>query len=171
MITDPKPEGYKLPECIYDEDLSAQSSLAITNLDGDHDYKYLIEIEGAIPITAGPTITTNLNAAWQGDGFYFKDDAGFFIIDGDISGQPKLGDGFIAGGAVNQVSIQAELLAVKGIERKFRSDCSLRNATYKARTFLSAHHTTDTTTNVTSITLNFGGNFTGNVTIYRVLKK
>lgn len=170
MITDPKPEGYKLPECIYDEDLSSQSSVTIDNLNGDRDYTYLIEIEGSAAITANPTLESNLGDSWSGDGFYYKDDAGYFVVDGDESGKAKLGEGFVGGGATNHISIEAELKVKTGLYRKLRSDCSLRNSSYKARAFLSAIYN-GTSINLTSMTLNFGGSFTGNVTIYRVLKK
>lgn len=171
MITDPKLEGYRLPECIYDENLSAQSSLAITNLDGDHDYEYVIEIRGAITITSAPTLTTTLSAAWQGVINTWNDQNTSTLFDGDASGQPKLGEGFKGSGNVNQVDIEVTLKASKGLERTLRSDCSIRNADGMVHAIANSHHATDTTTNITNFTIVFGGSFTGNVTIYRVLKK
>lgn len=170
-LTDTKPQGYKIPEIMYDEDLTAQSSVVISNLDGNSDEEYEIEIEGAISLTNSPSIETNLSANWAGVSLIANAGSSATIGSGAESGHPKLGDGFYGGGNTNNVSINVSLTVAKGRYRKFRSDCVVWNASYHGRSFTSGTHTTDTTTNVTTMTINFGGNFTGNVKVYRALPK
>ncbi|AIS32492.1 hypothetical protein BRM9_1681 [Methanobacterium formicicum] len=165
---DEKPAGWEGKEKIFDKKLTSQNSITISPLNGNRDEIYKLRIMGAAALTATPTIESNLSNNWQGDGYYFKDDAGYFIVDGDLSGKPKLGEGFTGGSAVNQLNIKAEFVLMKNIERSFRSDCSFRTPSYKGRSTLSAHHTGDYTTSLNYITINFGGPFTGRVILQRV---
>lgn len=171
-LTDTKPQGYKIPECIYDEQLTAQSSVVISGLDGNSDEEYKIEIEGAIAVTASPTFTSNLSNGWEGVGLVWNDaPGGPTVVDGDSTGVPKIGEGLLGSGNTNQISIETVIKCGYGRERKIRSDCSFRNAGGLGRALMNAHHTTDTTTNLTTFTITFGGSLTGMMKVYRLLPK
>ena len=92
-------------------------------------------------------------------------------LDGVTSGRPKFGAGYIGDGSNHQLYIEADLIVRAGRRKWLKSFCQFRYSGFAGGSINSVHHDSDATTPLSWMTLNFGGNFTGNVKVYRVLPK
>lgn len=172
MITDPPHLGYENKECIYDEELTSQSSVTISDLDGDADRGYTIVIDGICALTSDPYLTSSCTDSWVGQVITWRTSNTTPLSgDGVSSGRPKLGAGFLADGSNHQLYIEADLIVRAGRRKWFKSFCQFRYPGFAGGSINSVHHDSDATTPLSWMTLNFGGNFTGNVKVYRVLPK
>ena len=171
MITDPKPEGYRIPELIYDEDHTAETAVTIANLDGNSSEKYEIVIDGSCALTGDPYLTSSLGNTWVGALDKVRTSENPTYDDGVSSGRPKLGTGYVAGGATHYLYIETTLITRSGKRRWCISKSRHREPGYIGKSDITCEHDSDTTTNITSVVLNFPGGFTGNVKVYRVLPK
>lgn len=171
MITDPSHLGYENKECLYDEDLSAQTSVTISDLDGNADEEYVIEVHGAAALTSDPYLTSTLSNSWVGSSLIWRTSTNPDDGDGVSGGRPLLGGGNNPDGSSHKIRMTARLTAKAGLNRWMLIHYMARYTGYIGGCINYVMHDTDTTTNIVSLTLNFGGSFTGNVKLYRVLSK
>ena len=120
MITDPPHLGYENKECIYDEDLTSQSSVTISDLDGDADRGYTIVIDGICALTSDPYLTSSLTDSWVGLILVWRTSNNPISFDGVTSGRPKFGAGYNGDGSNHQLYIEADLIV-----RAFQSQYGL----------------------------------------------
>ena len=172
MITDPKIEGYESKELIIDEDLVNEASLAIADLAGDIDHGYKIVIDGVCTSTAHPYITSSLANTWVGQALTWKTLTDPASVDGVSSGRPRLASGIETSSSVHHFYITTHIISRLGKRRWFHSAAMYRyTGGYIGGSLNICEHETDTTTELSLINILLGGNFTGNIKVYRLHPK
>ena len=159
------------PKEIYNRDFTNQSAITINGLDGNKHKGYVIKIDGQAALTSDPYLTSSLSNSWNGQFGGFKSQNQPRSDEGVSSGRPLIGANILGGGIVHYIDAEINLKTRSGKKRWCNTEFHHREDVFIGGSSIVCMHETDTTTNITSVTLNFPGGFTGNIIVEKIAQK